>query len=45
MNKFLMSIYVSKKNNSEDNNDIQFKIIHLKSKTNNQETFDTTQEI
>ena len=32
-------------NNSEDNDDIQFKIIHLKSKTNNQEIFDATQEI
>ena len=32
-------------NNSEDNDDIQFKIIHLKSKTNNQEIYDATQEI
>ena len=42
----IFNVYICKqKNNSEDNNDIQFKIIHLKSKTNNQETFDTTQEI
>ena len=32
-------------NNSEDNDNIQFKIIHLKSRINNQETFNATQEI
>ena len=45
-NEQLFNVYISKQiNNSQDNDDIQFKIIHLKSKANNQETFDATQEI
>ena len=45
-NKQLFNVYISKRiNNSEDNDDIQFKIIHLKSSINNEEAFDATQEI
>ena len=45
-NEQLFNVYISKQiNNSSDNDHIQFKIIHLKSKANNAETFDATQEI
>ena len=38
--------FVSKRINSDDaNNGIQFKIIHLKSKTNSEEKFDATDEL
>ena len=38
--------FVSKRiNNSSSENKIQFKVIHLKSKTNKKETFDATEEL
>ena len=42
----LYNEYISKQiNNFEDNENIQFKIIHLKSKINKEETFDATEEL
>ena len=41
-NEFIISQCI---NSSETDNRIQFKIIHLKSKTNSEETFDATEEI
>ena len=42
----LYNEYVSKRiNNSEDKENIQFKIIYLKIKANKEETFDTTEEL
>ena len=40
-NKFVSQ----RKNKSETNDRIQFKIIHLKSKTNSEETFDATEKL
>ena len=45
MNKVIMSFVSHQINSSKTDRRIQFKINHLKSKTNSEETFDATEEL